>query len=145
MAIHIDSINALIDAAKRAGLSKLEVTEYGVKLEFPSSAQMSSGGHSSIEAAANAIGNAASAAPNIEATGNVVAAPIVGTFYSRPAPDKPPFVAVGQTVKRGDTLFIIESMKLMNEVESEFDGVVKAILVSDGDAVEFGQTVMVIE
>lgn len=77
--------------------------------------------------------------------GNIVKAPIVGTFYSSPSPDKPPFVKVGDTVKKGDVIMIIESMKLMNEVQSDFDGTVKAILVENGTAVEFDQPVMIIE
>lgn len=77
--------------------------------------------------------------------GNIVKAPIVGTFYSKPAPDKEPFVKVGDTVKKGDVIMIIESMKLMNEVQSEFDGKIKEILVKDGQAVEYNQAVMVIE
>ncbi|MBQ5316709.1 MAG: acetyl-CoA carboxylase biotin carboxyl carrier protein [Oscillospiraceae bacterium] len=77
--------------------------------------------------------------------GNVVKSPIVGTFYSSPAPDKPPFVKVGQSVKKGDVLMIIESMKLMNEIQSQFSGVVKEILVKSGDPVEFDQPIMVIE
>lgn len=78
-------------------------------------------------------------------SGNVVKSPIVGTFYAAPAPDKAPFVRIGDTVKKGDVIMIIESMKLMNEIQSEFDGVVKEILVSDGQAVEFEQPVMIIE
>lgn len=78
-------------------------------------------------------------------SGNVVEAPIVGTFYAAPSPDKAPFVSVGKEVKKGDVLFIIESMKLMNEIQSDFDGVVTEILVKDGDAVEYGQPVMTIE
>ena len=77
-----------------------------------------------------------------ELQGRVVTSPIVGTFYSAPAPEKPPFIQVGQQVKKGDVLFIIESMKLMNEVESEYDGTVAELLVSDGDAVEFGQPIV---
>lgn len=77
--------------------------------------------------------------------GNVVKSPIVGTFYQAPSPDKPPFVKVGDTVKKGDVIMIIESMKLMNEVQSEFDGVVEKILVTDGQAVEFDQPVMIIK
>lgn len=78
-------------------------------------------------------------------SGNVVKSPIVGTFYQAPSPDKPPFVKVGDTVKKGDVIMIIESMKLMNEVQSEFDGVVDKILVTDGQAVEFDQPIMVIK
>ncbi len=78
-------------------------------------------------------------------SGNAVKAPIVGTFYSAPSPEKPAFVQVGQQVKKGDILFIIESMKLMNEIPSEYDGVVKQILVSNASAVEYDQPIMIIE
>lgn len=84
--------------------------------------------------------------PKAEAvSGNAVKAPIVGTFYSAPSPEKPAFVQVGQQVKKGDILFIIESMKLMNEIPSEYDGVVKQILVSNASAVEYDQPIMIIE
>ena len=76
--------------------------------------------------------------------GKEVKAPIVGTFYAAPSPDAEPFVKVGSQVKKGDTIFIIESMKVMSEVPSEFDGVVKEILVKSGDPVDFDQTLMVI-
>lgn len=78
-------------------------------------------------------------------SGTKVTAPIVGTFYAAPSPDSKPFVKVGDRIKKGDVIFIIESMKVMSEVPSEFDGVVKEICVNNGDAVEFGQTVMVLE
>ncbi len=78
-------------------------------------------------------------------TGNVVKSPIVGTFYSSPSPEKPAFVSVGSVVKKGDVLMIIESMKVMNEVLSEFDGTVTKILVNNGDIVEFDQNLMIIE
>lgn len=77
--------------------------------------------------------------------GNLVKSPIVGTFYASPAPDKPPFVTVGARVKKGDVVMIIESMKLMNEIQSPYDGVVADILVKDGEAVEYDQPVMVIK
>lgn len=80
-----------------------------------------------------------------EVSGKIVKSPIVGTFYSAPSPDKPPFVKIGDEVKKGDILMIIESMKLMNEIQSDFDGVVEQILVSDGQAVEFDQPIMVIK
>ncbi|MCM1505757.1 MAG: acetyl-CoA carboxylase biotin carboxyl carrier protein [Ruminococcus flavefaciens] len=78
-------------------------------------------------------------------SGNVVKSPIVGTFYAAPSPDKPAFVRVGDKVKKGDVIMIIESMKLMNEIQSEFDGVVEKILVSDGQAVEYDQPIMIIK
>ncbi len=74
--------------------------------------------------------------------GTVVTSPVVGTFYRAPSPDKPPFVTEGQAVKKGDVLFIIESMKLMNEIQSQCDGVVGKIDVQDGQAVEFGQPLL---
>ena len=79
-----------------------------------------------------------------EAEGNIVKAPIVGTFYAAPSPDDEPYVTVGKSVKKGDVIFIIESMKVMSEVTSDFDGVVKEIMVKNGDALEFDQPVMVI-
>lgn len=90
---------------------------------------------------------AAPSAPSAQSVpdGNVVKAPLVGTFYAASAPDKPPFVTVGKQVKKGDVLMIIESMKLMNEVQSDFDGVVSEILVSNGQAVEFDQPIMIIK
>ena len=80
-----------------------------------------------------------------EVSGKIVKSPIVGTFYSAPSPDKPPFVKTGDEVKKGDVIMIIESMKLMNEIQSEFDGTVEQILVSDGQAVEYDQPIMVIK
>lgn len=89
--------------------------------------------------------NTAVEQPAPQPTGTVVKAPIVGTYYSSPAPDKPPFVSVGQAVKKGDVLFIIESMKLMNEVQSDCDGVVKEIIANNGQAVEYGQPILILE
>jgi len=71
-------------------------------------------------------------------------APMVGTFYRAGAPDAAPFVEIGQTVKEGDTLCVIEAMKLMNEIEADISGVIKAIMVENGQAVEFGQPMFVI-
>lgn len=83
-------------------------------------------------------------APKSTESGSVAKAPIVGTFYSAPSPDSKPFVKVGDPVKKGDVIYIIESMKVMSEVQSDFDGVVKQILVNNGDSVEFDQPVMII-
>ncbi len=86
----------------------------------------------------------AAAAPAVE-SGNIITAPIVGTFYAAPAPDKAPFVRVGDTVNAGDIVYIVESMKLMNEIKSDFSGRVAEIYVNNGDAVEYGQKIMRIE
>lgn len=77
--------------------------------------------------------------------GNVVKSPMVGTFYSKPSPDSDSYVKVGQKVKKGDVLCIIEAMKLMNEIESEFDGEVVEILVKDEETVEYGKPLFVIK
>ncbi len=77
--------------------------------------------------------------------GNIVKSPMVGTFYMKPAPNAKPYVEVGQKVKKGDVLCIIEAMKLMNEIESEFDGEVAEILLKDGEMVEFGKTLFKIK
>lgn len=81
----------------------------------------------------------------VKPEGNVVKSPIVGTFYSKASPESEAFVTVGDTVKKGDILCIIEAMKLFNEVQSDFDGVVKEILVKDGNMVAYDQPVMIIE
>ncbi len=86
------------------------------------------------------------AAPaNSVVSGNIITSPIIGTFYSAPSPDKPPFVKVGDTVNKGDVVCIIESMKLMNELNSEFSGRVAEIYVNNGDSVEYGQKLIRIE
>ena len=77
--------------------------------------------------------------------GKPLTSPMVGTFYSAPSPDADPFVKVGQTIKEGDVVCIVEAMKLMNEIESEFSGKIVEICVQDGQPVEFGQVLMYIE
>lgn len=87
---------------------------------------------------------ASAAAPAIP-EGRTVEAPLVGIFYAGPAPEEPPFIEVGQTVKKGDTLFIIEAMKTMNEIAAPCDGKISHILAQSGDMVEYGQVVVVME
>ncbi len=77
--------------------------------------------------------------------GDVVKSPIVGTFYEAPSPDSDPFVSVGDTVKQGQTLCIVEAMKIMNEIEAEFNGTVQKILVDNGQPVEFDQPLFIIK
>ncbi len=78
-------------------------------------------------------------------TGHVITSPMVGVFYSSPSPDDAPFVARGASVKSGDTLCIIEAMKIMNQIDSDVDGTLKKVLVENGDAVEYGQPLFIIE
>jgi len=82
--------------------------------------------------------------PKLDAPGTVVSSPFVGTFYRSSSPDAPPFVDVGSRVKKGQTLCIIEAMKLMNEIETDASGVVKAILVENGQPVEYGQPLLIL-
>ena len=77
--------------------------------------------------------------------GNVLKSPMVGTFYAKPNPNSAPYVEVGKKVKKGDIVCIIEAMKLMNEIESEFDGEIKEILVKDGEPVEYGKPLFIIK
>lgn len=81
----------------------------------------------------------------VTAKGHTITSPLVGTFYSSPSPDAPSFVNVGDRVKKGQVIGIIEAMKLMNELESDFDGVIKEILVKDETVVEFGQPLFILE
>lgn len=85
------------------------------------------------------------ASPEPAKRGRALVSPMVGTFYSAPSPDAEPFVKVGQTVKEGDVVCIVEAMKLMNEIESEFAGKIIEICVADGQPVEFGQVLMYVE
>jgi acetyl-CoA carboxylase biotin carboxyl carrier protein len=92
----------------------------------------------------------ASAAPAAEAaapshSGTAVKSPMVGTFYRSPAPDAPSFVEVGQTVNKGDVICIVEAMKMMNQIESDISGTVEAILVTDGQPIEFDQELVIIK
>lgn len=84
------------------------------------------------------------AAPAAEVSGNTVTSPIVGTFYAAVSEDKPPYVTVGSHVEKGDTLCIIESMKIMNEIQSDFSGTVVKILAENGQMAEYGQPLFVI-
>lgn len=91
-----------------------------------------------VENAAS-VNTANTQADNSEPEGMIVKSPLVGTFYAAPAEDADPFVSVGDQVKKGQTLAIVEAMKLMNEIESDFDGKVAEIYVENGQAVEYGQ------
>ena len=136
----LECVEALAKIVKDNDLGRIKIStdELDIVIEAKKSAPMPPMMPSMAMPAAPVVAAApaAESAPAVE-SGNIVTSPIVGTFYAAPAPGKAPFVSVGSTVSKGDVLFIIESMKVMNEVTSEFDGRVAEILVKDGDAVEF--------
>ena len=133
----------LMDALKAKGLGEVELEMDDVKIKIKSAPPAPV---VPVAAAPVAAAAAPAAAPAAELpAGTEVKSPLVGTFYSSPSPDAPPFVLVGQKVKEGDTLFIIEAMKTMNEVKSPCDGTVSRILAQPGDMVEYNQTVAIIE
>lgn len=82
---------------------------------------------------------------DVEKNRNIITSPMVGTFYLKPSPTSNPYVEIGKEIKRGETICIIEAMKLMNEIESEYSGIIREILVKDGEPVEFGTEMFVIE
>lgn len=145
----------LMDALKNRGLGEVELELDDVKIKIKSAppapvvpmAAAPAAAPVAAAAAPTAQGEAAPAAAAAEElpAGTPVKSPLVGTFYSSPAPDAPPFVLVGQKVKEGDTLFIIEAMKTMNEIKAPCDGTVVRILAQPGDMVEYNQTVVIIE
>ncbi len=141
-------LKKLIDLVQESGISELEVTEGEEKVKI-----VKSGGAGvayaapvpvATAAAPTAPAPAAAAAP-AEITGHFVKSPMVGTFYRSPSPGAKAFVEVGDTVKSGDTICIIEAMKLLNEIECDKDGVIKAILVDNGQPVEYGEPLVIIE
>lgn len=139
-------LKTLIDLVAESGIAEIEVTEGEDKVRIVK--------HPIAPAPAPAVGQAPAAATVQAAapvaaapeapSGSVVKSPMVGTFYRSPGPDAKAFVEVGQTVKPGDTLCIIEAMKLLNEIEAELAGTIREILVENGQAVEYGQALFVI-
>jgi acetyl-CoA carboxylase biotin carboxyl carrier protein len=149
----IRKVKKLIELLEESGISEIEISEgeESVRISrYPKPGTVTT----TIAPAAVAPPPApaaptAAAAPGEAAAppvrGQQVTAPMVGTFYSGPAPGSKPFVEIGQEVKPGDTLCVIEAMKMMNQIESEFAGRVVSILVENGSPVEFGQPLFVIE
>lgn len=143
-------LKKLIDLVQESGITELEVTEGEEKVRIVKSGAtpqhatyMMSAPPATQYAPAPTPTEAVVVAPS-EPEGHTVKAPMVGTFYRAGSPDSPPFVEVGQTVKEGDTICVIEAMKLMNEIESDASGVIKAILIENGQPVEFGQPMFLI-
>ena len=146
-------LKKLIDLVQESGISELEVTEGEEKVRiakhYGAVAAAPMPQYVMPAASPQASGAAGAAAVDLDdeddlPEGHVVKSPMVGTFYRSPSPGAEAFVQIGQTVKQGDTLCIIEAMKLLNEIEADASGVVKAILLENGDAVEFGEPLFVI-
>jgi len=145
-------LKKLIDLVQESGIGEIEITEGEEKVRISRQSagqpvimtagmQPMMGGQ--MPAAPAPAAPVAVAAP--EPTGHTLKSPMVGTFYRAPSPGAPSFVEVGQSVTKGQTLCIIEAMKLLNEIESDVAGKVKAILVENGQPVEYGQPLFVIE
>ena len=145
---YADTIQQLMEKMKAVGIDRVKIEEEGFKLTLERNAAQVSAGQVVVQptaVAAASVSDAAEAAPCEEKPGTIVKSPIVGTFYRSPSPEKPAFTEIGKPVKKGDVLFIIESMKLMNEVQSECDGTVAEFLVENGAPVEYGQPILRIE
>jgi acetyl-CoA carboxylase biotin carboxyl carrier protein len=146
----IRKIKKLIELVEESGIAELEITEgeESVRIHRGASAQANAAQFAAPQVApvqmpAPASAPAAPATPEI--TGTMVKSPMVGTFYRSSSPESKPFVEVGQSIKKGETLCIVEAMKMMNQIESEVEGVVKEILVANQAAVEFDQPLFIIE
>ena len=150
-------LKKLIDLVQESGIAELEITEGEEKVKIVKGgavsiapASVATVGLGTAPAAAEARPAPAAPAappatePEAGQEGHVVKAPMVGTFYRSASPDAKPFVEVGQTIKEGQTICIIEAMKLMNEIEADASGVVKAVLVENGQPVEYGQPLFIL-
>ena len=136
-------LKKLIDLVEESGIAEIEVTEGEEKVRITRTTAAAAPVAAPVAAAPAAA--APAAAPAARDLSNAQKSPMVGTFYRAPGPNAAAFVEVGQQVKAGDTLCIIEAMKLMNEIEAEKSGVVKEILVENGTPVEYGEPLFIIE
>ncbi|AKD38633.1 acetyl-CoA carboxylase biotin carboxyl carrier protein subunit [Pasteurella multocida subsp. multocida OH4807] len=154
----IRKIKKLIELVEESGIMELEISEGEESVRInrgsavPTAVQYSVPVHAPVAAPATAASTpvaapaaTAPAASAEEMSGHAIRSPMVGTFYRSPSPEAKPFVEVGQTVKVGDALCIVEAMKMMNRIEADKAGVVKAILINDGEPVEFDQKLIIIE
>ena len=145
-------LKKLIDLVQESGIGEIEITEGEEKVRISrqsSAAPMMMAAPAmqamTVPGTPQAAAPAAAPAAPPEPTGHALKSPMVGTFYRAPSPGAPSFAEVGQTVSKGQTLCIIEAMKLLNEIESDVAGTIKAILVENGQPVEYGQPLFLIE
>ena len=140
-------LKKLIDLVESSGIAELEITEGEEKVRISRTGSPHVPANAVVTPAAALPAAAAPAGGEPEAAqseGHVLKSPMVGTFYRAPAPGSKPFAEIGQTVNEGDTVCVIEAMKLLNEIEADRSGVIKAILVENGQPVEYGHALMVI-
>lgn len=142
-------LKTLIDLLKESDVAELELTEGKDHVRIVNRTSSSEAVVSNVSTHSNVtsldISASADSVKNEEAEGvQTINSPMVGTFYRAPSPGAAPFVSVGQSVKAGDTVCIVEAMKLLNEIEADFDGVIEKILVENGDPVEYNQPLFVI-
>jgi len=147
-------LKKLIDLVQESGIAELEITEGEERVRIarggaatpapaPAPANVPAAATPAPGTPAQAAPPAASVTPS-PAEGHVIKSPMVGTFYRAPAPDAKPFVDVGMPIKEGQTVCVIEAMKLMNEIEADAAGTIKAILVENGQPVEYGQALFIL-
>lgn len=149
----IRKVKKLMELLEESGMSEIEIKEgeESVKISrygnSPAPAQHPIQSFVQQQAPVSSAPTPQTASPNEQPqeTGQSVTSPMVGTFYSAPSPTAKPFVSIGQKINQGDTVGIIEAMKIMNQIESDQSGTVIEILVKDGEAVEFGQSLIVVE
>lgn len=141
--MELENIIKLIHTVSESALSSFTLEEGDMKISLEARRDNQtvniSEGNPQISAAVNVIPSAASTPEPEIAAGNLIKSPLVGTFYNAPSPDAKAFVQAGDTVKKGQVLGIVEAMKLMNEIESEFDGIVEEVLIGNEQMVEYGQ------
>jgi acetyl-CoA carboxylase biotin carboxyl carrier protein len=142
----IRKIKKLIEMHQESDLKEIEVSQGDESVKIVRDRSAQANGNNIIQQP-----EVFSAEPEIhqkietrKTEGNVITSPIVGTFYRKPSPDKDPFIRVGDTVQKGDVLCIIEAMKMMNEIKSDFSGKVISIDLEDGQPVEYGQSIITI-
>lgn len=142
-------IKTLMQEFDESGLSRIKITKEGFEMELEKAVGTLAAPAVPVVApaavAAPAPTAAAAPAPAPAADGDEILSPMVGTFYTAPSPDSAPFVKVGDTVKKGQVIAILEAMKIMNELEAEFDCKILDVLVSDGQAVEYDMPLFLIE
>ena len=137
-------IKELSDYLKEFNLTEIEITEKDTKIKVSKNNVSISNQPQVISPSSSATNSASTQTQNIK-SGTEITSPIIGTAYHAPEPGAKKFVEIGKKIKKGDTIMIVEAMKTMNHVPSTADGVVKEICVEDGQPVEFGQTIIILE